>query len=76
MNGKIFVSNDYDKDTPYMFACTLDDHSPNLLLVNSAKKLAVWKNFIECFENGIVYYENQKIKNVCKELVRLLVVHH
>lgn len=45
--GKVFVSYDYIKNTPFIFACTLQDHSPNTLLLNSARKYNCWKTFIE-----------------------------
>lgn len=47
--GLVFVSNDYDKNTPFMFACTLADHSPNTLLLSSVKKYNCWKSFIDAY---------------------------
>ena len=47
--GLVFVSNDYDKNTPFMFACTLKDHSPNTLLLSSVKKYNCWKSFIDAY---------------------------
>lgn len=47
--GQIFVSNDYDKHSPFVFACTLKDHSPNTLLLSSVKKYNCWKTFIEAY---------------------------
>lgn len=45
--GKMYVSNDYDHHSPYIFACTLPDHSENTMLLHSAKRYSCWKNFIE-----------------------------
>lgn len=70
--GKIFVSNDYIKNTPFMFACTLKDHTPNTMLINSLAKVNFWKSFIDNFKLGNVYYENNKIKYVCEEMIRLV----
>ena len=47
--GLVFVSSDYDKNTPFMFACTLSDHSPNTLLLSSVKKYNCWKSFIDAY---------------------------
>ena len=70
--GKIYVSNDYDKNTPYKFACTLSDHTPNTMMINTAKKYNCWKTFIENYKLGNVYFENNKIKNICQELFKIL----
>lgn len=47
--GLVFVSADYDKNSPFMFACTLKDHSPNTLLLSSVKKYNCWKSFIDAY---------------------------
>ena len=69
-NGKIFVSSDYDKNSPFKFACTLQDHSPNTMLLKSFKKYNCWKSFIENYSMGNVRFENNKIKYVCQELIK------
>lgn len=68
--GKIFVSNDH-QESGQMFACTLDDHTPNTMLLSVAKEYNVWKTFIKNYRLGNVYYENQKIKQSVKDLVKL-----
>ena len=68
--GKIYVSLDYDKLSPFVFACTLKDHTPNTLLISSAKKYNCWKTFIDNFKRGNVYFENSKIKYVVQELIK------
>ena len=45
--GRVYVSYDWLTDTPYMFSCTMKDHSPNMMFLNSAKKYGCWKNFVE-----------------------------
>ena len=64
INGKIFVSFDYIKNTPYMFATTLQDHSPNTMFLNSARKYNCWRNFIENYNLGNIRFENVKIKDI------------
>ena len=71
-NGLIFVSNNYDKNTPYMFACTLKDHKENTMFIKQAKKYSCWKLFIDNYELGNVRFENIKIKNICQEIIKML----
>lgn len=70
--GKIYVSNDYDKNSPFIFACTLKDHTPNTLLLNSAKKYNCWKSFLDNYKMGNVRFENNKIKYVAQELIKYI----
>lgn len=69
--GKVFVSSDYDKFSPYIFAMTLKDHTPNTMMFNAMKKYNFFKNFLVNFKLGLVYYENQKIKHEIYELIRM-----
>lgn len=62
-NGKIYVSSDYIKETNRIFALTLSDLKPNVMMIQSLRKYTFWKNFIENFNIGIVYFENQEIKH-------------
>lgn len=71
MNGKIFVSKDYDRYSPMTFACTLKDHSPNSMLIHQAKKYNCWKLFIDNYKMGNVYFESQDIKFHTTEVMRL-----
>ena len=72
--GKIFVSSDYDPNTNYIFACTLEDHSPNTMLLSIAKQYSCWTNFIKNYKLGNVRFESQKIKSICSELIKTLLV--
>lgn len=72
--GKVYVSADYETNSPYVFSMTLKDHSPNLLMFNAMKKYNFWKNFLENYKFGIVYFENQKIKHNFYELIKMFLV--
>lgn len=68
--GKIWVSADYDKN----FTCyvmTKADHTPNTLLLTSLKTSKVFKNFIQNYARGNVFFEDIKIKNIVWEVVKL-----
>ena len=71
--GKVFVSSDYIKNTPFMFACTLSDHTPNTLLLTSIKKYNCWKVFIESYKIGSLRFESMKIKNITTELISKII---
>ena len=70
--GKIFVSNDYTEGVQF-FACTLDDHKPNTMLLNSAKNYSAFKTFTQNYKLGNVYYESQKIKAQVREFIKLVI---
>lgn len=69
--GKIYVSLDYDKNSPFIYAMTLKDHTPNTMMFNAIKKYSFWKDFIQNYKFGNVYFENQKIKHDVYELIKL-----
>lgn len=73
INGKIFISNDYVKNTPYIFSTTLENHSENTMFLNSAKKYNCWKNLIQNYSLGNVRFENIKIKNIVADLIKHLI---
>ena len=72
--GKIFISKDYDKNTPFLFSCSLEDHSDNTMFLKSAKRYNCWKRLIENFELGNVRFENQQIKNISMQLFKTMLL--
>ncbi len=71
-NSCYYLSNHYIKDTLYLFAFTLDDHTENTLFCKSAKKFNCIKNFIEAYNFGLVRFENQKIKSATYDIIKML----
>lgn len=69
--GKIFVSFDYNKNSPFIYSMTLKDHTPNTMMFNAIKKYNFWKDFLQNYKFGNVYFENQKIKHDVYELIKL-----
>ena len=69
--GKVFVSFDYNPRTPYLFSMTLKDHSPNTMLMGTLKRYNFWKLFLDNFKMGNVRFENQRIKHVVYDLIKL-----
>ena len=72
-NGKIYVSNDFI-DNGFVFATTTDDHKPNTLLYSIAKKYNCWNTFVRECKLGNVYFENVKIKNISKEVLKNIIL--
>lgn len=69
--GKFFVSMDHD--SKICFSCTLEDHTPNTMFFSIAKEYNSWRNFVKNYKLGNVYFENNKIKAVCQDLIKNLI---
>lgn len=69
--GKMFVSENIDPSCVVVFSLTVDDHKPNTMLIGNLNKSPFFKNFIENYKQGNVYFESQKIKNITYEVIRL-----
>ena len=71
--GKMFVSEDIDPSCRIVYSLTVDDHSPNTMLINQLNRSPFFKPFIENYKMGNVYFENQKVKNIAYEVIKLCV---
>lgn len=69
--GKMFVSMDVDPYFKNIYCVTLDDHSPNTLLLKASNKSIYFKSFIENYKDGNVYFESMKIKTVVYNVIKL-----
>ena len=49
-NTLIYVSKDYDKNTPYKFTFNFNEHNENTELLTSVKKYRAWKTFIDFYK--------------------------
>lgn len=70
--GKMWVSKDVDPSFLLNFSLTLKDHRPNTLLINTKGKKGHFKTFTDAFKSGCVYFENQNIKNLTYEVIKML----
>lgn len=70
-NSKVYVSEDYLENSPFIFSITLKDSKPNIMMINALGRYDFWRNFIKNFKLGIVFYENQKLKHEVFEIIRL-----
>ena len=71
--GKMYVSNDV-VNNGLIFATTTDDHKPNTLLYSIAKKYNCWNTFVQAFKTGNVFFENVKLKNISKEVLKNILI--
>ena len=70
--GRMFVSRDQDPYKMVKYTITLEDHTPNTMLIKRASKAVYIKMFIDNFKLGNVFYEDMKLRNVTYEIMRLL----
>ena len=71
--GRFFVSQDVDPSCKIVYSITVDDHAPNTLLLSNINKAVFWRKFIDNYKQGNVYFENQKIKNIVYDVIKLCI---
>ena len=71
MQWVFYISNDVDLQFPLKYSATTDDHKPNIMLMKAGKKLGWMKQLIEAYQNGCVRYENMKLKNWFRDIMRM-----
>lgn len=71
--GKMFVSENVDPSCLITYSLTVDDHKPNTMLLKQINRAVLFKNFIDNYKMGNVYFESQKIKNIVYEVIRMCV---
>lgn len=64
----VYLSAQYDPNTPLKFACTLNDHKTNTIFMHYRKNPYV-KLIIDYFNIGGLFFENQNIKNIVLKLI-------
>lgn len=70
--NKMWVSEDVDPSFPYIYAFTIKDHKPNMMLFKSRSKGTRFGMFIEAFKMGRVCFETMDIKNMCFEVLNMV----
>jgi hypothetical protein len=69
--GRMYVSNDIDPCNKLVYSVTLDDHSPNTLLIRNSRRSIFIKNFIEAYQAGNVRFENAKLKAITYDVIKM-----
>lgn len=62
-NGEFYASNKFDNTRP-KFAMSKEDMRENIYMMNNWKKSVFLKLLVKSFQQGILYFENQNIKNL------------
>lgn len=70
-NGWYFLSDDVDKQCKIIYAVTTEEHTPNTLLLKAFKGGAYLSTLKKAYELGCVYYENQRLCNWFREILRM-----
>lgn len=69
--GRMYASKDIDPSYPLVYSVTLQDHSPNMMLLKNRSRNQHFKIFLDNFEMGNVRFENVNIKNLCYEVLKM-----
>lgn len=68
--GLIFVSNDIDNSCKLVYSTTMDDHTPNRMLLKR-RSSPIFTNFIDLYKLGSVRFETVNIKNICNDIIKM-----
>ena len=69
--GKMWVSKKVDNGYHYNYSITLDDHKPNTMLLKDRNRCGRFRNFLDNYKVGNVYFEDIQIKNICYEVIKM-----
>lgn len=69
--GKMYVSNDIDPSYPLVYSVTMNDHTPNTMLLKNRNRAQHFKIFIDNYQLGNVRFESINIKNICYEIIKM-----
>lgn len=70
--GKMYVSKDVDPSFLLKYVLTLKDHQPNTMLLKSKNGSGHMRSFIDNYKMGNVRFENMDIKNMCYEIIQMM----
>lgn len=66
-----YISPDVDLQYGKVYSVTTDDHKPNIMLFKAGKKLPWLKSLMDAYQLGCVRYENMKMKNWFRDIMRM-----
>lgn len=70
--GKMWVSEDIDPSYILVYSLTLKDHQPNTMFIKTKGRTGHFKNFLDNYKMGNVYFESMNIKNMCYEVIQMV----
>ena len=72
-DGKMWVSEDIDPSYLLCYSLTTKDHQPNTLFFKTKGRAGHFKAFVENYKMGNVYFESINIKNMCYEVIQMVI---
>lgn len=72
-NGHLYISEKYEPNTVHKFACDYNDHTEDTIFVNARENLYL-SLCLRYYKQGLLRFENQKLKNVCTHLLNKCIV--
>jgi hypothetical protein len=71
--GLLYVTKSVDPTCPIIYAITMKDHKPNTIFFRNKHKAGCFKVFLEHYKLGYIRFENQTIKNLCYEIIKMTI---
>ena len=68
-NGRVYVSEDYEPNSKFSIAFSINDHTPESKYV-SIRQNSYIKVLLEYYKNADLYFENMKVKNEFMKIIR------
>lgn len=72
-NGYLYMSEKYEPNTINKFACDYTDHTENTMFLN-ARENYYMRICIRYYKQGLLRFENQKVKNICTRLLNRCII--
>lgn len=72
IEGKLYVTKSIDPNYPLTYSITMKDHQPNTILFKNRNRNGHFKTFVEAYKNGQVRFEDMNIKNMCYEVIKMV----
>lgn len=73
--GLMFLSQDYDPDSPFIYAMTKNDQNENSMLMTQWKQNYHVRKMVSAFKNGFLRFDNAVIRNLCYEMFQKMSIH-
>ena len=70
-NGYCIISSKIDKNCPFVYAMTLNDHTENTLLLTRDNVHLKWLGNL--YKKGLVKFDSMKTKQQCNDVIRMVV---
>lgn len=72
-NGHLYMSEKYEPNTSHKFACDYTDHTEDTVFLNARENYYL-NLCIKYYKQGLLRFENQKVKNICTRLLNRCII--